>query len=130
MSPTSHAVSSSPALRCGPACCLDQNLVLVSRHLRFGRDTIKVHRDALWYLRQKIYSKRQRVLAVFAERGGGLLTRGLSARKSAARWDSGQEGPPGRREGRGGLRGDRFEGVLLMTASTSDFWWAVLKTPS
>lgn len=52
-SPTGRAGSSSSALRCGPACCLDQNLVRVSRHLRFGRDTIKVHRDALWDLRQK-----------------------------------------------------------------------------
>ena len=56
--------SSHPALGCHPACCLAQNMVLVSRHLRFGWDTIKANRDALWDLKlNKRKIKRQSVLA-------------------------------------------------------------------
>lgn len=56
-----------------PTCCLVQNTFLVSRHLRFGWDTIQVNRDALWDLKQKKKSKGRVFSLVFPERGGELL---------------------------------------------------------
>lgn len=74
-SPTpARAPSSALAvLRAAPARCLVQNVVLVSRHLRFGRDTMKVNRDALWDLRHK--SKGRVFSLVWTPRGGELLNR-------------------------------------------------------
>lgn len=116
-------------------CCLVQNTFLVSRHLRFGWDTIQVNRDALWDLKQtnkKI--KRQSVLSGVSRerwRAASLRVSFLPEHCPACGLRAGtctvKKTEVGAVEG---SEGSDMEGVLLMASSTSDFCREVLKTPS
>lgn len=108
---------------------------MVSRHVRLGRDTpLKVDRDALRDSKQdKDQSEGRASSLVFLERGGELPSQRVSfvpERRPAC--DSGPAGGQERKQARaaGGSEGSGAAGVLLMAASTSDFWREVLKTPS
>lgn len=86
---------------------------LVSRHLRFGWDTLlKVNRDALWDLKQnKNKSKGRASSLVFLEGGGELLSQSqLSARAASRVWTPGPkvDRKGNRGEGSGRLRGVRY----------------------
>lgn len=97
----------------GPACCLVQNVCLISRHLRCGWDTLKVNRDALWDLNQK--SKGRVFSLVFTEGGGELLNRESASCQNMSRvWAPGQEtySKGNRGGGSGRLRGVSYRRCL------------------